>query len=152
MSEYEFKVNGETLFSDEQEVDARELLRIAFIGKAIGEDPDSTRFVLRVPDSNVTFVAGELVDLGEYKVFSAAPGFEFKVNGEPFFADEREVDAAVLLRIAFNGKAIGKDPDQTGYVLRFVQDASVTFVAGQIVDLGQYSVFRAAPDKGAPFA
>ena len=77
--------------------------------------------------------------------------FEFKVNGETFFADQQAVDAAVLLQIAFAGKAIGENPDETGYVLR-VPDSDVTFVSGQVVDLDKYSVFRAAPEKGAPFA
>jgi len=40
--------------------------------------------------------------------------FEFKVNGETFFTDRQVVDTAVLLQIAFAGKAIGKDPDKTG--------------------------------------
>ena len=77
--------------------------------------------------------------------------FEFKVNGETFFADQQAVDAAVLLQIAFAGKAIGEDPDKTGYVLR-VPDSDVTFVSGQVVALDKYNVFRAAPEKGAPFA
>ena len=77
--------------------------------------------------------------------------FEFKVNGETFFADQQAVDAAVLLQIAFAGKAIGEDPDKTGYVLR-VPDSDATFVSGQVVDLDKYNVFRAAPEKGAPFA
>ena len=77
--------------------------------------------------------------------------FEFKVNGETFFADRQAVDAAVLLRIAFAGKAIGEDPDKTGYVLR-VPDSDVTFVSGQVVELDKHNVFRAAPEKGAPFA
>ncbi|MDE2911547.1 MAG: hypothetical protein OXL68_01295 [Paracoccaceae bacterium] len=77
--------------------------------------------------------------------------FEFKVNGETFFADQQAVDAAVLLQIAFAGKAIGEDPDETGYVLR-VPDSDITFVSGQVVDLDKHNVFRAAPEKGAPFA
>ena len=77
--------------------------------------------------------------------------YEFKVNGETFFSEEQAVDAAVLLRIAFAGKAIGEDPDKTGYVLR-VRDSDVKFESGQIVDLDKYNVFRAAPEKGAPFA
>ena len=77
--------------------------------------------------------------------------FEFKVNGETFFADQQVVDAAVLLQIAFAGKAIGEDPDKTGYVLR-VPDSEITFVSGQVVDLDKHNVFRAAPEKGAPFA
>ncbi len=77
--------------------------------------------------------------------------FEFKVNGETFFADQQAVDAAVLLQITFAGKAIGEDPDKTGYVLR-VPDSDVTFVSGQVVDLDKYNLFRAAPEKGAPFA
>ena len=77
--------------------------------------------------------------------------FEFRVNGETFFADQQAVDAAVLLQIAFAGKAIGEDPDKTGYVLR-VPDSDVTFVSGQVVELDKHNVFRAAPEKGAPFA
>ena len=77
--------------------------------------------------------------------------FEFKVNGETFFTDQQAVDAAVLLQIAFAGKAIGEDPDKTGYVLR-VPDSDVTFVSGQVVELDKHNVFRAAPEKGAPFA
>ena len=77
--------------------------------------------------------------------------FEFKMNGETFFADRQAVDAAVLLQIAFAGKAIGEDPQKTGYVLR-VPDSDVTFVSGQVVELDKYNVFRAAPKKGAPFA
>lgn len=77
--------------------------------------------------------------------------YEFKVNGETFHADQREVDAAVLLQIAYNGKAIGKDPNSTGYALS-VPDSEVRFVSGEIIDLDKYNVFRASPDKGAPFA
>ena len=77
--------------------------------------------------------------------------YEFKVNGETFFSDEQVVDAAVLLRIAFTGKAIGEDPDKVGYVLK-VPDSDATFVAGQQVELDKYNIFRAVPKKGAPFA
>ena len=77
--------------------------------------------------------------------------FEFKVNGETFCSKEQIVDAADILRMAYKGQAIGEDPDKTGYVLR-VPDSDQTFVAGEKVDLEKYSVFRAAPDKGAPFA
>lgn len=77
--------------------------------------------------------------------------FEFKANGETFFAEQQAVDAAALLQIAIAGKAIGEDPDKTGYVLR-VPDSNLTFVSGQEVDLDKYNVFRAAPEKGAPFA
>ena len=77
--------------------------------------------------------------------------YEFKVNGETLFSEERSVDAAVLLQLAYAGKAVGEDPDKTGYVLR-VPDSDVTFVSGQVVDLDKYNVFRAAPQKGAPFA
>ena len=77
---------------------------------------------------------------------------EFKVNGETFFAEEPEVDAAVLLQQAFEGKAIGKDPNTTGYVLRAPDKRDVKFVSGETVNLREYSVFRAAPEAGAPFA
>ena len=77
--------------------------------------------------------------------------YEFKVNGQTLFSEGQSVDAAVLLRLAYAGKAIGEDPDKTGYVLR-VPDSNVTFVSGQVVELDKYNVFRAAPEKGAPFA
>ena len=77
--------------------------------------------------------------------------YEFKVNGKTFFSEQQAVDAAVLLQTAFAGQAIGEDPDKTGYVLR-VPDSDVTFVSGQVVELDKYNVFRAAPEKGAPFA
>ncbi len=77
--------------------------------------------------------------------------YEFKVNGVTFFHNKNLVDAAVLLRTAFEGKAIGEDPDKTGYVLR-LPDSDETFVSGQTVDLNKYDVFRAAPKDGAPFA
>ena len=77
--------------------------------------------------------------------------YEYKVNDETFFSKDRAVDAAVLLRAAFAGKAIGQDPDKTGYVLR-VPDSDVTFVSGKVVELDKYNIFRAAPEKGAPFA
>ena len=77
--------------------------------------------------------------------------YEFKVNGVTCCSGQRAVDAAVLLQNAFTGKAIGEDPDKTGYVLR-VPDSEVTFVSGQEVGLDKYNVFRAAPEKGAPFA
>ena len=77
--------------------------------------------------------------------------YEFKVNGETFYSEEQVVDAAALLQAAFAGKAVGEDPDKTGYVLR-VPDSNVTFVSGQLVELDKYNVFRAAPEKGAPFA
>ena len=73
------------------------------------------------------------------------------MNGETFFSNERRVDVAVILQEAFAGKAIGADPNETGYVLR-VPDLDETFTAGQEVDLDKYSIFRAAPEKGAPFA
>ena len=79
MEKYEFKVNGETFFSEAQAVDAAVLLQIAFAGGAIGEDPDKTGYVLRVPDSDVVFVSGQVVQLDKYNVFRAAPK-----KGAPF--------------------------------------------------------------------
>lgn len=77
--------------------------------------------------------------------------YEFKVNGETFFTAEQRVDAAVILQEAYAGKAIGKDPNTTGFALR-VPDKDLKFVSGDIVDLAEYNVFRAAPEDGAPFA
>ena len=77
--------------------------------------------------------------------------YEFKVNGVTCCSNQRAVDAAVLLQNAFTGQAIGEDPDKTGYVLR-MPDSEVRFVSGQVVELDKCNVFRAAPEKGAPFA
>ena len=77
--------------------------------------------------------------------------YEFSVNGTTFFSKHQEVDAAVLLRTAWAGKAIGKDPDSTGYVLR-VRNSNVKFVSGQLVNLAEYRIFRAGPERGAPFS
>ena len=77
--------------------------------------------------------------------------FEFKVNGETLYLKQQIVDVADILRAAYKGKAIGEDPDKTGYQLR-VPDSDVTFVVGEKVDIEKYNIFRAAPEKGAPFA
>ena len=79
MSKYEFKVNGETFYSDNQMVDAAVLLQTAFTGKAIGQDPNKIGYVLRVPDTDVKFVTGDIVDLSKFNVFRAAPE-----KGAPF--------------------------------------------------------------------
>ena len=77
--------------------------------------------------------------------------YEFKVNGETFYSEKQAIDVAVLLRAAFAGMAIGEDPDKTVHVLR-VPDSNVTFVSAQVVQLDKCNVFRAPPEKGAPFA
>ena len=77
--------------------------------------------------------------------------YEFKVNGETFFSEQQMLDAGQILQIAYRGKAIGKDPDETGFRLN-VADSDQYFEAGQQVDLEKFSVFRAAPHDGAPFS
>ncbi len=77
--------------------------------------------------------------------------YEFKVNGETFFTEKQSVDAAVLLHIAFKGKAIGENPDKVGYLLR-TPNSEATFASGELVNLEEHNVFRAAPTEGAPFA
>lgn len=76
---------------------------------------------------------------------------EFKVNGETFFSQDQVVDVAYILQTAYRGKAIGKDPDKFGFRLN-VAGSSQSFVVGDQVDLEKYSIFRAFPDSGAPFA
>ena len=76
---------------------------------------------------------------------------EFKVNGETFSSERQIADVGDLLRIAYRGKAIGKDPDRNGYRLSVV-DSPVSFVAGEEVDLNKFSIFRAFPEDGAPFS
>lgn len=77
--------------------------------------------------------------------------FEYKVNGETFFADAQVIDAATILQAAYKGKAIGKDPDKHGFRLT-VADSGTSFVAGEQVDLEKFNIFRAFPDDGAPFS
>ncbi len=54
--------------------DAAVLFRIKFAGAAIGEDPDKAGYLLRGPESNGTFVSGELVELDWYHVYSGGSG------------------------------------------------------------------------------
>ena len=77
--------------------------------------------------------------------------FEYKVNGETFFSEMQIADVADILRTAFQGKAIGKNPDEHGFRLN-VADSPQSFVAGEQVDLEKFNIFRAFPDAGAPFA
>ena len=77
--------------------------------------------------------------------------FEFKVNGETFFSKDQVVDVAYILQTAYRGKAIGKDPDKYGFRLN-VAGSSQSLVVGDQVDLEKFSIFRAFPDSGAPFA
>ena len=77
--------------------------------------------------------------------------FEYKVNGETFFSEQQVVDAADILRAAYEGKAIGKNPDEHGFRLN-VAGSQQTFVVGDPVDLEKFSIFRAFPDSGAPFS
>ena len=77
--------------------------------------------------------------------------FEFKVNGETFFSENKVVDASYILQAAYKGKAIGMDPDKHGFRLNVV-DSTQSFVVGDQVDLEKFSIFRAFPDSGAPFA
>ena len=77
--------------------------------------------------------------------------FEYKVNGETFFSAAQTTDVAEIFQIAYQGKAIGKNPDEHGYRLNVV-DSDQSFVAGEQVDLEKFNIFRAFPDKGAPFS
>ena len=74
-----------------------------------------------------------------------------ETNGETFFSTEQLVDVAFILQTAYEGKAIGKDPNEHGFRLN-VSDSAQAFVVGERVDLEKFSVFRAFPDSGAPFA
>lgn len=77
--------------------------------------------------------------------------FEYKVNGETFFSDTQVADVANILRTAYEGHAIGKDPDKNGFRLN-VAGTDQSFSVGDQVDLDKYSIFRAFPDAGAPFS
>lgn len=77
--------------------------------------------------------------------------FEFKVNGETFYSENQVTDVAYILQTAYEGKAIGKDPDKHGFRLN-VAGSPQSFVVGDSVDLEKFSIFRAFPDSGAPFS
>ena len=82
MKSFEYKVNGETFFSEQEVVDAADILQTAYKGKAIGKDPDKHGFRLNVADSQKTFVAGDQVDLEKFSIFRAFPD-----SGAPFAID-----------------------------------------------------------------
>ena len=102
---------------------------------------------LRPPSA--LLVARRAVPRNEWR--TSMKRFEFKVNGETFFSETQVVDVADILRIAYTGKAIGKDPDKHGFRLN-VANSPQSFVVGEQVDLEKFSVFRAFPDSGAPFS
>ncbi len=79
MKNFEYKVNGETFFSEQQVVDAADILQAAYKGKAIGKNPDEHGFRLNVAGSQETFVAGDSVDLEKFSIFRAFPD-----SGAPF--------------------------------------------------------------------
>lgn len=82
MKNFEYKVNGETFFSEQQVVDAANILQEAYKGKAIGKNPDEHGFRLKVVDSEQTFVVGDSVDLEKFFIFRAFPD-----SGAPFSMD-----------------------------------------------------------------
>ena len=61
------------------------------------------------------------------------------------------MEVANILIAAYEGKAIGKNPDENGYRLN-VAGTDTTFSVGDSVDLEKYNIFRAFPDAGAPFS
>ena len=79
MKRFEFKVNGDTFFSEKQVVDVAYILQTAYAGKAIGKNPDENGFRLNVSDSDQSFVVGEQVDLEKFNIFRAFPD-----SGAPF--------------------------------------------------------------------
>lgn len=79
MKRFEYKVNGETFFSETQVMDAANILQVAYKGKAIGKNPDEHGFRLKVADSDQSFVAGDQVDLEKFSIFRAFPD-----DGAPF--------------------------------------------------------------------
>ncbi len=85
MKHFEFKVNGETFFSENQVVDVTYILQTAYKGKAIGKDPDKHGFRLNVADSTQSFVVGDQVDLEKFSIFRAFPdsGAPFSKESDP---------------------------------------------------------------------
>ena len=57
MNRFEYKVNGETFFSETQIADVAVILQAAYKGKAIGKNPDEHGFRLNVANSSQSFVA-----------------------------------------------------------------------------------------------
>ena len=79
MNRFEYKVNGETFFSETQITDVAVILQAAYKGKAIGKNPDEHGFQLNVANSSQSFVVGEQVDLEKFNIFRAFPD-----SGAPF--------------------------------------------------------------------
>ena len=50
-------------------IDAATLLQVAIVGKVIGEEPDKSGYVLRVPDSRVAVVSGDELTLTNSECF-----------------------------------------------------------------------------------
>ena len=84
MKNFEFKVNGETFYSENQVVDVAYILQTAYKGKAIGKDPDKHGFRLNVANSPQSFVVGDQVDLEKFSIFRASPD-----SGAPFSQESR---------------------------------------------------------------
>ena len=110
--------------------------------KTGNEKPESESATIADPTSTDGQIV-ETPDLGKK--------FEYKVNGETFFSEQQIVDVAVVLQTAYEGKAIGKNPDKYGFRLN-VADSTKIFVVGDKVDLEEFSIFRASLDSGAPFS
>ena len=83
MKKFEYKVNGETFFSENQVADVANILQTAYKGKAIGKDPDKHGFRLTVVDSDQSFVVGDQVDLEKFSIFRAFPD-----SGAPFSMED----------------------------------------------------------------
>ena len=85
MNSFEYKVNGETFFSETQITAVADILRAAYENKAIGKNPDENGYRLNVADSSQSFVSGEQVDLEKFNIFRAFPddGAPFSMAGDP---------------------------------------------------------------------
>ena len=79
MDPFEYKVNGETFFSETQVADVANILQAAYKGKAIGMNPNEHGYRLKAVDSDQSFVAGNQVDLEKFSIFRAFPD-----KGAPF--------------------------------------------------------------------
>ena len=77
--------------------------------------------------------------------------FKYKVNGIEFSSTNQIAKVEDILREAYKGKAIGKNPDEHGFRLN-VSESDQSFVSGNKVDLEKFNIFRAFPDEGAPFS
>ena len=74
-------------------------------------------------------------------------GYEFKVNGEQFISEKRDLTALEILTVAKQGSAIPNDPD--GYIL---EGEKGKYQGSDSVNLEEDNVFFTVPTGATPYA